>query len=491
MEGFGITHSLTILTRSSQTKEPQSSHESSLERRPSLLSTEENMPTEATNPVPSTRRDSFFRRSPMPSLPSTPPPDEEASSQIHLISGVGELFPLTLPSRESSLTLGSECASNASLTTPTHHSDSEDGDADDEDLLETPKAEEKHRFPAAIETPLRPIPARDCIVVQMPPLTPSPSPRRMKRGSSPPSTPRPHKRPRLVTPNAPAGSRSSFGQAKPHTTELGGASFLNQRWRWLNDAEMSPLEFGEAAMIKSNGFARRAKSLPDLGSSALDESNRTPSPAPQIQDLSHEDQLQIRIEWFTEGEIEAQLSNLLASYRGFYLDSEVSGNDKGTRYDAGDARAARLTFKAIFENRLNSAEDEGVLLQEEEEDVMNLFMMWVREMQVPDCEKIENFPNVEVCLDRLDELAAAPGSGDMDAARPFLRRIVLSLNPGAQSILGEAPEIRGLGWPTRRPGGALVWEFERLSCDLERSEAAELLIDRDHCSVDFSVVVDE
>lgn len=50
--------------------------------------------------------------------------------------------------------------------------------------------------------------------------------------------------------------------------------------------------------------------------------------------------------------------------------------------DPESARRARQTFKAIFENQLDSGESEAFLLQEEEEDVMGIFITWVQEMKL-------------------------------------------------------------------------------------------------------------
>lgn len=112
------------------------------------------------------------------------------------------------------------------------------------------------------------------------------------------------------------------------------------------------------------------------------------------------------------------MSELLSSYRAFYVEAEDSDIEEQTG-DAESAQIARSTFKAIFENRLNSAEDEELLLQEEEEDVLNVFMSWTRETDIPQTARTENFPDIQTCLDRVMQLTTAPVSAEMF----FIQRI--------------------------------------------------------------------
>jgi hypothetical protein len=137
---------------------------------------------------------------------------------------------------------------------------------------------------------------------------------------------------------------------------------------------------------------------------------------------SDQGRIALEIEWFTEAEIEAQLSTLLVSYRAFYLHHEDS-TDVTTYGEADSARIARQTLKAIFEDQLGAAEDEGLLLGEEEEDVMNLFMTYIKEMEIPTTAQTEIFPSVQSCLDRVAQLGTIPNSSRMDASWKFVRKI--------------------------------------------------------------------
>lgn len=64
-------------------------------------------------------------------------------------------------------------------------------------------------------------------------------------------------------------------------------------------------------------------------------------------------------------------------------------------------------------------------------------------------------------------------------ALPLADMARLFPNVGREDVIEETLEIRGLGAPVRGTEGELIWQFNRISCDLERSEAAELLNDWD------------
>lgn len=180
------------------------------------------------------------------SLASTPPPDEEPLNQGQLINGIGDLFP-SLPSRASSLTVGSDCASVIT--------DADEG----EDTLVTPKATRMPSTRSYSATPIRTISTRDCIVVQVNPLTPSPSPRCNKRGTSPPSTPKPTKRSRCQAAPTYRGPEErdasgymrpqvAFHNARQRTVELAGMGILDDLPRVLSNPERySQVQVGDVA----------------------------------------------------------------------------------------------------------------------------------------------------------------------------------------------------------------------------------------------------
>jgi hypothetical protein len=166
----------------------------------------------------------------------------------------------------------------------------------------------------------------------------------------------------------------------------------------------------------------RDGSSSDLESPIKIRSSNFPSRDVASHATSEQGRIALEIEWFTEAEIEAQLSALLVSYRAFYLEREDPTNVT-TYGDADSARIARQTLKAIFEDQLGAAEDEGLLLGEGEEDVMNLFMTCIKEMEIPTTAQTETFPSAQSCLDRVAQLGTIPSSSRMDASLNFVRKI--------------------------------------------------------------------
>lgn len=114
----------------------------------------------------------------------------------------------------------------------------------------------------------------------------------------------------------------------------------------------------------------------------------------------------IEIECFSEDEIEGQLAELLSAYRAFYLEPAEVEVENPRNAESG--RRGRRALKVIFENHLHSAEEEGLLLEGEEEDVLDMFMLWLRDMEIPAGVRSETFNDMLECIDRLDELAVTP-----------------------------------------------------------------------------------
>ncbi|KAK1749323.1 hypothetical protein QBC47DRAFT_153238 [Echria macrotheca] len=434
MEDSTVARSLTILTRSSSANE----HPELLARSTSFLSIVDSSVSAAAGTASSARRESGSRHSPMlVSRASTPPPDIDllSQNQIHLINGVGDHFAGVLPSRASSLTMGSECPSEASAMTP---DGPETSDNDDRDDLVTPRVEQKPWADNTTSTPVRTITTRGCIVVQTHPLTPSPSPRRSKRGSSPPSTPRPSKRRRFQA-RPKDQALVSFPQAQYEGGVISHWAFQDAMQQSVNAGSrnfpaadpVAPITTGRGAQGESEPInsrrdsapvIRRVQSLPDLVTSAPPESS-IPTPVSSTQSApSRTHPVILEIEWYTEDEIEAELSSLLAAYRGFYSDSDLPPSPEAGD-EAARARAARHALKTIFDDRLTSADEEGFLLQEEEEDVMNLFMSWIRGMGIPQTPMTEDFPDLEASLQRVTQLATTADSSESKNSSPFVRKI--------------------------------------------------------------------
>ncbi|KAK4444292.1 hypothetical protein QBC34DRAFT_186214 [Podospora aff. communis PSN243] len=444
MEDTTVARSLAILTRSTG----GSGSNGNVARRPSNVSIDEDITSGAVSPSSSRRNTSQS---------STPPLDDESPSHGEMISGFGCLFDnIPLP-RDSTLKMGSESGSATTTATSSHRSQTPELD-ENSTVLETPKVSQQawtqqpiltitpkaeqqawNREPFATPTSTRTMSTRDCIVVQ--PLaqlnlvTPDPSPIGTKRAASPPSAPRPAKRPRsqgedmtaglglgdiLEDPLGPSFKLRKIANARQRGAELAVASLSNNAPQAAIDKATRSREQSESE--DSDGVVHQGASSSDLESPIKIRSSNILSRDLLSHKPSEQSRSALEIEWFTEAEIEAQLSTLLVSYRAFYLEREDS-TDVTTYVDADSARIARQTLKAIFEDQLCAAEDEGLLLGEEEEDVMNLFMTYIKEMEIPTTAKTETFPSVQSCLDRVAQLGTIRGSSRMDGSWKFIRKI--------------------------------------------------------------------
>ncbi|KAK0754247.1 hypothetical protein B0T18DRAFT_33511 [Schizothecium vesticola] len=244
MENSSIPRSLTILTRSSETKE---SHDS-MRRESSIPVEDDSIQGEQSLASSVTRVNTWPTHSllfiPPSSRPSTPPPDDISPSQIDLIHGVGDHFPNIPLSRASTLSVNSGYeASISSLGRRSRTSDRE-ADSDEEDL-DTPRALQDPWTGSSFMTPARTITTRDCIVVQLPPdvvqLTPDLTPRPLKRGTSPLSTPRPAKRSRLPPPQEPLSASLALQEVLRPPTERSATSFSRERLQGSADVEIRPV----------------------------------------------------------------------------------------------------------------------------------------------------------------------------------------------------------------------------------------------------------
>jgi len=132
-----------------------------------------------------------------------------------------------------------------------------------------------------------------------------------------------------------------------------------------------------------------------------------------------QDEFVIEVEWFSEEELESQLSEHLGLYQAAYLGHD---DEPGQRRETASAEAALDTFRVMSADRMNWGELETIL-SKEDEDVMNVFMTWVRDMNIPDEAQTETFLDINACLGYLKRLTISPKSDSEIKAWPFIRKI--------------------------------------------------------------------
>ncbi|KAL2137032.1 hypothetical protein VTI74DRAFT_10508 [Chaetomium olivicolor] len=367
----------------------------------------------------------------------TPPPDPEFDSQR--IDGIGSLFSATLPLRAGSLKMSGQDAGVAASTPPSalkRPDPAEDGDVSTtEDEPGTPQADEffseRHSTPAMSRGKLSGVP---------PLLTPSPAPNR-KRMSSPPSAPRRAKRLKSQTQE---GRRELESEACPEEA------------CW---AQSVPEAFRNARQLTVDLAATTQRSLEEFEPSCqLLSLPRSQVPVNGLANRSSATlPFSIEVEYFSEDEIEQDLAELLSAYRAFYLEPDVA--ETWQPRNPSKARNSRRILKAIFESQLNSAEEEGLLLQEEEEDVLDTFLTWVQGMQRQSVVDKENFKDLAECLNRLDGLRTVP----------FIKRLVVTARTwdGALFTVQLANVARSYQLES-----ATAWELGEIFRDLEAVDIA-------------------
>jgi hypothetical protein len=306
--------------------------------------------------------------------------------------------------------------------------DSGDGPALEDDLLDTPRPEASY-----FETPTWPGPLKGRMFGPLNPLTPSPTPKR-KRALNSPSAPHPAKRTKTHSHQVREDSEDehctkdvqelasdrAFGNVRRLTislaastacpvekTEADETEMLNKTEILSHTAPCSPQSDQADVVARGSKSLQRGQTdraelmtVLDKGSLGLETASQ------QTTGSNAKANYAIAIETFSEDELEEHLSELLSAYRACYLEPDEAEPQRPK--DPIIARRSRHIFKAIFENQLNSAEDEGLLLQEEEEDVLDMFITWLREMQVPFGDGSETFQDLSECLQRMGELAVAP-----------------------------------------------------------------------------------
>ncbi|KAK4229154.1 hypothetical protein QBC38DRAFT_360252 [Podospora fimiseda] len=358
----------------------------------------------------------------LPSSPATPPPDLHFMAGHHTMSGIGFRFPDTLPSRASTITLEGDDAIEmpSSVETTT-------GSVD----VLTPKAPKTSTL---LDTPT---PAMHAVFGNLYPLTPSPTPIRRKRTADPPSPPRAKRS--KITEQASTNSEDE-GYSEPRTAQLHD---IRQLTVDLAGSTGFVIDFDHSHCpdIEMSAGPKPPSSLQKLDTASCADEGNSDKPV-----------FSLAIEHFSESEIEEELSSLLGVYRSFYLDSDIA--EAATPRDPEGGRRARQIFKAVFENQLNSAESEEFLLQEEEEDVLDVFATWIREMKISEDMPNETFDNMTGCLKRLADLTTAP----------FIRRILF--DDGL--LLDQLPSFKGACEPTRQADGTFQWEFGNIFRDFEK-----------------------
>lgn len=127
------------------------------------------------------------------------------------------------------------------------------------------------------------------------------------------------------------------------------------------------------------------------------------------------------MEWFSEDEIAAQLSELLKSYRHFHLHG--SDLDPQERENSEDrSNLARDTFRAMFRGRI---EDEQVLTLSSESAVIETLRSWVAESVISWAGGREEKQSIAECSTLLARLTSDEISDQQPAKWPFIRKIKL------------------------------------------------------------------
>ncbi|KAK4200185.1 hypothetical protein QBC40DRAFT_327024 [Triangularia verruculosa] len=375
---------------------------------------------------------------PLPlSAPVTPPPELEHETDNQAMSGIGCLFPRMLPSRPSSLTVGSE-SNREAPSTPSHASDVNSENELDEakpirdDLLETP------RTVTTFQTPTLAVPMIGTQFGQMPPLTPDETPTRAanKRAPSPPSAPRPKRARHTAIDDS---EDEGYSEAQYQEPTAGPP---------LQHIQQLTIDLAGTAGLAINPSHNAASESAVLQIEPHNSDQAMP------EHYSAYRYFALAIEWFTEEEILEQLSVMLDVYRAFHLDPDMAEEPRAR--DQGAANKARQTFEAIFQHQLRSDDDKAFLLEEEEEDVLNVFATWIREMKMASDECCEAFEDVPGCVQRFAELSAAP----------FIRRLVLFGEPMDIDLVVDNLQVAVL--PAYQDDGTIEWEFEMFSHEFEQ-----------------------
>ncbi|VBB72285.1 Putative protein of unknown function [Podospora comata] len=409
-------------------------------------STEGHTSLEMNVPEEPARRGSWlFGRlsaAPVPlSAPATPPPELEEGPDNQTMTGIGCLFSQLLPSRPPSLTLGSESNTDAP-STPSQASDANDSHDQEkthrssEDSLETPRAT------TSSHTPTVTLSMQALLFGQVPPLTPdTPIRTGSKRAPGSPCAPRPKKARRSMGVDVEDEGYSEAQYQEPATGQ--SLQHIQQLTIDLVDSTRVAIDPGNTPIAETKTNTQAELQLGSHSSCQAISTEHSANPS-----------FALAIEWFSEDEILEQLSVFLVAYRAFHLEPDAAEQPRVRDPEA--AQMAKQTFEAIFHPKLNSEDDKKFLLQEEEEDVLAVFAIWVRDMKASSDVDCEPFENVADCMQRVADLSAAP----------FIRRLVAFGEP--LDIDLAVREISGTLMPTYQDDGIIEWEFDMFSRDFEQ-----------------------
>lgn len=131
-------------------------------------------------------------------------------------------------------------------------------------------------------------------------------------------------------------------------------------------------------------------------------------------------QLKITTDYFTPDDLESHLSTLLASYRALHPDPDLPPPPTKPNPDA--TKAVRRALEALFGGmplRRPGNDGEGdFFLDQEEEDILDLFMTRVRDLAIPTTPRVERYPDLGTWLTRAGRLVEG-GEG----AWRFVKRV--------------------------------------------------------------------
>lgn len=127
----------------------------------------------------------------------------------------------------------------------------------------------------------------------------------------------------------------------------------------------------------------------------------------------------IEKELFTMDEIMGQVTELLQSYRSYYLNSmDMDPDDKKSQEER--ATIAQDTFQAMFRGRLES---EQFLIDGQENTVLETLRSWAQEIRPSTMRGREVAVTPADCSTLLAELTSEQSSGQQPSVWPYLRKI--------------------------------------------------------------------
>lgn len=153
------------------------------------------------------------------------------------------------------------------------------------------------------------------------------------------------------------------------------------------------------------------------------------------------------MEWFTEGELEEQLSELLVAYRSFHLEGHKMKGDEKKDFKE-KAKLAIDTFRAMFGDKL---EDDDMLVEQHEEDILETLKFWVQEAcpalkragDAEDHGAVDIGDGNEDDPDELDHLSSQAFADAEQCSRHLMR---LSSEGDASDVQGLWPFIKKIEW---------------------------------------------